>query len=70
MKRLAVVILVLAGLALAGCSSEFYQHDTLYKNWDHLKFSWWEYKSPSADHAKKSNDQSWWGREIPYIPAQ
>jgi hypothetical protein len=68
MKKL--VFLVLAGLLIAGCSAEFYQHDTLFKNWDHVKFSWWEYKSPTADHAKMSAEQNWWGKAIPYIPAE
>ena len=68
----AVVILVLLfiGLLLAGCSSEFYKHDSLFKDWDHVKFSWWGYKNPTAEAAKMSDDQGWWGEEIPYIPAE
>ena len=68
MKKLIVALLL--GLLLAGCSSEFYKHDTVFKNWDHWKFSWWGYKTPTADVAQKSQEQGWWGREIPYIPAE
>ena len=70
MKKVMLLGLILAGLLVVGCSSEFYEHDTLYKNWDHWKFSWWEYNSPTAEHARKSNEQGWWGEAIPYIPAE
>jgi len=68
MKRF--VFLVLASLLIAGCTSEFYAHDTLFKNWDHWKFSWWGYEQPTATDAKLSAEQGWWGKEIPYIPAE
>ena len=70
MKKMTLVVLILAGVMLAGCSDEFLAHDTLYKNWDHWSFSWWEYQDPTAEHAKLSNQQNWWGEAIPYIPAQ
>jgi hypothetical protein len=73
MKRLiGVVILV---LFLAGCGatvreSGFYDHDSHYKTLDHVAFSWWGYKHPTAETMKESTEQGWWGLEIPYIPAQ
>ena len=69
MKKLVLAVL-LAGLFLWGCSDEFLAHDTLYKTNDHLKFSWYQYKSPTADMAAKSSNQGWWGEAIPYIPAE
>jgi len=55
---------------MAGCSPEFYNHDTLYKNSDHMKFSMWEYKNPTSEAAMKSSEQGWWGEAIPYIAAE
>jgi hypothetical protein len=68
MKKL--VLLVLAGLLIAGCSSEFYKHDTLFATNDHVAFSWWGYDNPTMDDAQKSTEEGWWGKEIPYIPAE
>lgn len=68
MKQIA--FLIVAILLIAGCSSEFYKHDTTFKDWDHVKFSWWGYKNPTAEDAKMSEEQGWWGEEIPYIPAE
>ena len=73
MKRL--IGLILLGLFLCGCGaaareSEFWQHDSLYKNEDHLKYSVWGYKNPTEESGEKSLDQEWWGIVIPYIPAE
>ena len=73
MKRLCLLLLL--GLFLVGCGSmgrqsEFWQHDSVYKNWDHMKFSLFGYKSPTAEVAKKSQEQGWWGIEIPHIPEE
>jgi hypothetical protein len=73
MKKL--VVLGLLAISLAGCGqsavrSEFYQHDSLYKNWDHTKFSWFGYKNPTAEDLQKTIDQQWWGLEVPYVPGQ
>ena len=74
MKRL--LFLFLMGLFLFGCgttskqSEVFWQHSSHFKNWDHMKFSLWEYRNPTEENYKKSTDQGWWGEEIPYIPAQ
>jgi hypothetical protein len=68
MKKLIVLLFI--GLLLAGCSSEFYKHDSVFKDWDHVKFSWGGYKNPTAEDAKMSDDRGWWGEGIPYIPAE
>ena len=68
MKKL--IVLFLLALLIGGCSSEFYKHDTLYKTNSHWGFSWWGYRNVTAEDAQKSEEQGWWGREIPYIPAE
>jgi hypothetical protein len=65
-----LVFLIILTIFLAGCSSEFYKHDSIYKDWNHVKFSWWEYENPTAEHAKMSAERGWWGEKIPYIPAE
>jgi len=66
MKKLG--LLMLLGLFLAGCGtaakeSEFWEHDTMYKNWAHLKYSWYGYKEPTVQTGKESKEQGWWGKE-------
>jgi hypothetical protein len=39
MKKLVVLIFIV--LLLAACSDEWYAHDSVYKDWEHIKFSWW-----------------------------
>lgn len=68
MKKL--IVLLIMGLLLSGCSDEFLAHDSVFKDWDHVKFSWGGYKSPTAEHAQMSSDRGWWGEAIPYIPAE
>jgi len=69
MKKLSIMIalLTVAGL-LIGCAaaqrSEFYQHDSMYKNWDHLKYSWSGYKHQSTGSIEESNAQKWWGLPV------
>ena len=59
-------LLLIMGLFLSGCGaaakqSELWQHDTMYKNTDHLKFSCWQFKKPTLETLKKSQEQGWWG---------
>lgn len=68
MKKLMLVLV--AVLLIAGCTSEFYKHDSLFKTNSHAAFSWWGHKNVNADHAKMSAEQGWWGKEIPYVPAK
>jgi len=58
---IALVALFLSGCGTAAQRSEFYEHDTMYKNWDHLIYSWVGYKKTTDQDAKKSNEQEWWG---------
>jgi hypothetical protein len=57
-------------MLIAGCTSEFYKHDTLFKTNQHVSYSWWGYKNTTPEAAKMSAEQGWWGKEIPYVPAK
>jgi len=68
MKKL-FVLLVLTACA-AGCGgpasqSGVWEHDTLYKNLDHMRFSWGGYKEVTSDEVVKSVEEGWWGKEAP-----
>ena len=69
MKKLSVIIaiVVAAGLFI-GCvaaqRSEFYQHDSMYKDWDHLKYSWGGYKHQATESIEESSDENWWGLPV------
>ena len=70
-----VVVLMMMVLFLASCSqklvqSEFAQHDTIYKNTEHMKFSWYGYRNPTADNQRESVEQGWWGIEVPHVPGE
>ncbi|MFO7712817.1 hypothetical protein [Desulfosarcina sp.] len=72
MKKMVVLIFLALFLASCGQSavrSEFLQHDTMYRNWDHMKFSWFG-NNPTAEDLEKTADQKWWGIEVPYVPGQ
>ena len=68
MKKIIVLLFIV--FMLAACSDEFYRHDSIYKDLDHIAFSWWGYSNPTAEDAKMSDERGWWGEEIPYIPAE
>ena len=73
MKKLVVMLLV--GLFLTGCvevarESGFWENDSMYKNWDHMKFSISGYKNPSKAYAEKSAVQNWWGNVIELPPGE
>jgi hypothetical protein len=73
MKKLLALLFL--GVFFMGCGatatqSEFWQHSSMYKNWDHMKYSWTGYTTPTAETGKMSQEQGWWGIETPYIPAK
>ncbi|MBW1981774.1 MAG: membrane lipoprotein lipid attachment site-containing protein [Deltaproteobacteria bacterium] len=78
MKRIFIALSIAFMLAAAGCSLKpgvNYKPDgprprPAFKNWDHIKFSWFGYRNPTAEDLKKSQEQGWWGQDIPYIPAE
>ena len=46
MKKL--VLLLAAAMLIAGCTSEFYKHDSVFKTNDHVAYSWWGYNKTTA----------------------
>ena len=68
MKKM--LLLLAAAMLIAGCSSEFYKHDSLFKTNQHVAYSWWGYKATTPEAAQLSAQQAWWGKEIPYVPAK
>jgi predicted small secreted protein len=78
MKRIATIALVLVmAVAVAGCGLQAGRDykpqaeapQPLYKDLDHVGFSWFGYKKVTAQDAKQSSEENWWGSPIPYIPA-
>ncbi len=67
---IASLAFFLVGCGHAAIESELYQHDSLFKNWDHTKFSLWGYRNPTPETMKNSGEQGWWGIEVPYVPAK
>jgi hypothetical protein len=66
-KRLLVLfglVLIFAGCGAAARESEFYQHNTMYRDWDHLKFSIYGYKKADPLKVQESKAHEWWGIAI------
>ncbi len=64
MKRflvIAMICLFVLGCGQAARESGFYQHDAMYRDWDHLWFSWFGYKHITPKEAKESKEEDWWG---------
>ena len=66
---LFVVIMVLSGCASMR-ESVFNGHETYYSSGSHMKFSIWGHRNPSEETMKKSDEEGWWGIEVPYAPAE
>lgn len=66
MKRLVLVLVATA--FFAGCAaaerSEFFLHDTMYRDEAHLWYSWHKYKTTDQNDLKKSQEENWWGETI------
>lgn len=64
MKRVFVVMLgvfVLFGCGAAARESGFYEHNTMYKSYSHLKFSVYGYKQVDPKEVELTKKQDWWG---------
>lgn len=64
MKRLFLVLLgiiFLSGCGAAARESGFYEHSTLYRDWDHLKFSICGYQQVDSKEARQAAAEHWWG---------
>lgn len=64
MKKLLCLLVLVSFLgACAGAAeSEFWKHDTMYKNYDHLKYSWSGYQDCGPEYTKATQSQGWWGQ--------
>ena len=66
MKKLLALLAVsacVAGCGTAAKKSELWEHDSIYKNWDHMKFSWGGHQNVSQEEAIQSVQENWWGKE-------
>ena len=73
MRKLLVLLALTA--SAAGCGgpasqSGVWQHDTLYKNVDHMRYSWGGYKDATIEEEKQSIDEGWWGKEVSREPSR
>ena len=68
MKRIIVVLLgvfFLFGCGAAARESGYYEHNTLYKNFSHLKFSIVGFKQEITPKVvERSKKQDWWGATV------
>jgi hypothetical protein len=67
MKRFIAVmmtVLFLSGCGAAARESGFYEHSTMYRNYEHLKFSMCGYKKVDPQEVRQSKEQDWWGITI------
>jgi hypothetical protein len=59
-----MMVLFLAGCGAAARESGFYEHNTMYRDWDHMKFSISGYKAPDPKAAQESKAKDWWGKTV------
>jgi hypothetical protein len=68
MKKLfaiTLMVLFLSGCGAAARESGFYDHNTMYRDWDHAKFSLWGYKDKvDQKEVQESKDENWWGTTV------
>ena len=67
-----IILLVMSLALLIGCAhikeSDWLNHDTQYASWEHARFSLWGYRSPTAEDARLSKEQGWWGKPVKIKP--
>ena len=70
MKKLLVIVMVLmiSGCAAAIKESELGKHGSIYKDMNHLWFSWVGYRDVDQNDVNKSMTRGWWGIATPYRP--
>jgi hypothetical protein len=57
----AMAVLFLAGCGTAAKESAYYEHNTHYRNWEHLKFSICGYQNIDKKDVQESQKECWWG---------
>ena len=65
-KRLILYAIIVIGFSSCATmqKGDFLNHDSMYKNWDHMIFSIWGHKNPTVEDRQRSVEQGWWGIEI------
>lgn len=66
MKKMLALLIVSAlasGCGTAAVKSELWEHDSIYKSWDHLKFSVSGRREMTEEEARKAIQEAWWGEE-------
>lgn len=61
MKKLFIILSI--SFIFLGCSSNWYKHDTIYKNHDHMFYSIHGYTKPTPEDIQHCREQKWWGDE-------
>lgn len=56
-----MMLLFLSGCGAAARQSEFYEHNTMYRNGNHLLFSIYGYNQVDSKEVRQSKAQDWWG---------
>ena len=56
-----IIVFFLVGCGSTAQRSEFWKHDSVYKDWNHMKFSLFGFENPTDETAKKSKERGWWG---------
>jgi len=59
-----MAVFFLSGCGAAAWKSGFFEHNTLYKNWDHMKFSLSGSNKVDQKEAQMSKEQGWWGLTV------
>lgn len=74
MKRKLLILLAVcacgAGCGTSASQSGIWEHETLYRDWDHLRFSWGGHKDVSNEDVRKSTAEGWWGEEVRAAPGR
>jgi hypothetical protein len=72
-KKLLLVgmIFLLCGCCSAAIKeSELFEHDSVYKDFGHLWFSWHGYKNIDENDVLQTKNEQWWGITKIYKPAE
>ena len=65
MKKIMLVLVLIALLFSVGCSTAWYEHDTIYKTNAHMGFSLFGYQNADQSDMDTQNAQGgWWGEPI------
>lgn len=68
MKWIKLLTIMAVALAFFGCGGPYFaqwpEQKAHFKNGDHMLFSLFGWKAPTAEDSKETKEQSWWGVEV------